>query len=317
MEINRYAPIVAFVYNRPDKARRMIESLAGNKYAKDSDIYIYSDGPKNENAMEGVEKTRKYIDSVSDAGRFLSVTVIKAEKNKGLATSIISGVSEVMEKYGRAIVVEDDLILSSAFLEYMNACLNHYAKDRKIWSVSGYTPFLRSAKKYKKSVYLNYRASSWGWGTWKDRWDTVDWNVSDYDSFKYNPLANIRFCLGGNDQPSMLRAQMKGKLDSWAIRWCYAQSRQGMYSIAPTYTLVKNAGFDGSGTNSKRDDEKKLGVSVLEGQNKKWIYDDLKPEFPMLFDFYRAYHLSLYIRLRDKLRETIKKLNEYYRNDVM
>ena len=307
MEKKGYAPVVAFVYNRPDKAKKMMESLAGNKYAKDSDLFIYSDGPKNENARDGVEKTREYIDSVKETGHFLSVTIIKAEKNKGLAASVISGVGEVMDRYGRAIVVEDDLILSPGFLAYMNTCLDYYSEDKRIWSVSGYTPMLRSAKRYEKDVYLNYRASSWGWGTWKDRWDMVDWNVSDYDSFKYNPVANIRFCLGGNDQPSMLRTQMKGKLDSWAIRWCYAQSRRGMYSIAPTHTLVENSGLDGSGTNSRKGDKKKLGGCIEEEHGRSWTYDDLKPEPSLLFMFYRAYHLSIYIRIRDKIQEIMHK----------
>ena len=308
MTESRYAPITAFVYNRPDKARKMLESLGKCDLAGESDLFIHSDGPRNQKAEKGVRETREYLDKILPRESFKSVTVIKAEKNKGLAASIISGVTDVLDKYGRVIVVEDDLVFSEQFLNYMNTCLDWYGRDRRIWSVSGYTPDLKSAGAYDKGVYLSYRGSSWGWGTWKDRWDMVDWKVSDYASFRFNPIENIRFCFGGNDQPSMLRAQMKGKLDSWAIRWCYCQSRNRMYSVVPRYTLVSNEGLDGSGCNSKAEDMKKLGTGLGERTGNDWCHDDLKVSYRMAFDFYRKYHLSLWVRIRDKYRSIIKEI---------
>ena len=307
MTENKYAPITAFVYSRADKAEKMLESLGKCELAGESDLIIYSDGARDKKAEKGVEETRKYVDEKLPRKSFRSVTIIKAERNKGLAASIISGVTDVLNKYGRVIVVEDDLVFSRQFLVYMNRCLEHYGNDKRIWSISGYTPRLKAAETYDKGVYLSYRGSSWGWGTWKDRWDMVDWSVSDYNSFRLNPIENIRFCYGGNDQPSMLRAQIKGKLDSWAIRWCYCQSRNRMYSVVPRLTLVSNEGFDGSGTNSKKEDSDKLGNSPAASNRDEWCYDDLKVSHRMAFDFYRKYHLSIWVRIRDKYRVVTRK----------
>ncbi|MCR5233016.1 MAG: glycosyltransferase [Lachnospiraceae bacterium] len=315
MADNVCAPIVAFVYNRPDKAGAMLESLAANEQAGDSELFIYSDGAKNDKAKEGVEETRRYVDSIKEKKLFRNVTIIKSEKNKGLAVSVIEGVTDIINRYGRVIVVEDDLLLSKHFLTYMNKCLDFYETDRRIWSISGYTPDLYAADTYDKSVYLNYRGSSWGWATWRDRWEMVDWSVGDYDRFRFDPVANIRFCFGGNDLPSMLRAQMKGHIDSWAVRWCYSQSRHNMYSIAPTVSLVSNNGLDGSGTNSKTEDRLKYGNISLDGDNtigngkkNEWCYEALQPDRRMLFAFYRKHHLSIYVRIRDKIRQLRNKL---------
>lgn len=298
-----YAPIVAFVYNRPDKTKRMIESLAGCRLAKESELIIYSDGPKNEAASGPVNETREYIDTVSSLGYFKEVSVYKSDINRGLADSVISGITEVLDKYGRVITVEDDLLFSKDFLVYMNSCLDHYGKDTRIWSISGYTPDLNKGS-YNKDVYLGYRGSSWGWGTWKDRWETVDWKVSDYGLFKYDIIGNIRFCRGGNDLPSMLRAQMKGRINSWAVRWCYTQSKKGMFTVFPVVSHVANNGLDGTGTHSKQEDTSRYATGLADSMDAEYCYNDLKPDRHMVREFYKKYHLSLWIRIRDKLRKT-------------
>ncbi len=303
MNENNCAPIVAFVYSRPDKARKMFGSLKRCQLAKESDLYIFSDGPKDARAEIGVKETREYLDELSSDKSFKSITIVKADHNKGLAASVISGVTEVIEKYDRVIAVEDDLIFSELFLVYMNKCLDFYRDDERIWSISGYTPKLKTADEYDKDIYLNYRASSWGWGTWKDRWQMVDWDVKDYASFRFNLPANMYFCRGGNDLPSMLRAQMKGKIDSWAVRWCYSQSRHHMYSVAPRVSLVSNEGLDGSGTNSKPEDTNKLGNEELDINGAQWCYPHPITDRRMIRDFYRKYHINVWIRISDKVRE--------------
>ncbi len=302
-----YAPIVIFLYCRPDKTASLFDSLIKDPLANESEVFVFSDAPKNEKAREGVDKVREYLDDPKLAGHFRSFTVNKAETNRGLAASVIDGVGDIMDRYGRAIVLEDDLTVSPAFLQYMNNCLDYYGNDKRIFSISGYSPFLKSSKGYDKNVYLNYRASSWGWATWKDRWDMVDWSVSDYASFKYDLKANRTFARGGNDLPSMLRAQMKGKIDSWAVRFCYCQSRNDMLSIAPIRSLVSNTGFDGSGTNCASGDESGFGRTETDSKVREWCYDDLKINPALVSDFYGYYHLSIPVRLRDKVRELFKK----------
>ncbi|KUP22642.1 glycosyltransferase [Paenibacillus sp. DMB5] len=244
------APVLIFVYARPDHTMQTIESLAMNFMAKDTNIYIFSDAPKNETVSKRVEEVRSYIDKLKTRGLFKSVKLIKTDINKGLANSIISGVSELIERYGKVIVLEDDLVTSPDFLNYMNDALNFYEKDKKIWSISGYTFKMSIPADYKSSVYLSYRGSSWGWGTWSDRWNKIDWNVNDYDEFKGNKNLRKKFNRGGRDMSEMLDSQMKGEIDSWAIRWCYSQSKLNMYTIYPTTSRVRNIGLDGSGTHS-------------------------------------------------------------------
>ncbi|CKH53353.1 glycosyltransferase [Bacillus cereus] len=244
------APVVIFVYARPDHTKKTIESLAQNYLANETNVYIYSDAPKNEKAVENVRLVREYINSIAQRNLFKSVEIINAESNKGLANSVISGVTEITERYGKAIVVEDDLISSKDFLKYMNDALNYYEEDNEIWSISGYTFDIDVPKGYKSDVYLSYRGCSWGWATWKDRWRKVDWDVLDYASFKNNKELRKKLNRGGLDMSNMLDLQMRGEIDSWAIRWCYAQSKLDMLTIYPIISRIENIGLDGSGTHS-------------------------------------------------------------------
>lgn len=243
-------PVIIFVYNRPEHTKKTIEALAENNLAKETKIFIFSDAAKNEKAIKNVEATRNFIESVSEKKLFKSVEIIKAPKNKGLANSVITGVTEVIEKFGEVIVLEDDLISSKDFLLYMNRALEYYKNNKSIWSISGYNIPIAIPSDYNHDVYLSYRGCSWGWATWQDRWNQVDWIVKDYDKFKKNKEQRKKFNLGGRDMANMLDSQMEGKIDSWAIRWCYSQSKIDMYTVYPVKSRIKNIGLDGSGTHS-------------------------------------------------------------------
>ena len=244
------APIVIFTYARPEHTKNMIETLAKNNLAKKSEVFIFSDNAKKEIYKENVEKVRKYINTIPNKGMFKNVTIIEAEKNKGLANSVIEGVTKIINRYGKVIVLEDDLVVSTTFLDYMNDALEFYSTDNRIWSISGYNLPIEIPKKYKHEIYLSYRGCSWGWATWKDRWNNVDWKVVDYNKFKHSVSRRKKINRGGNDMAQMLDCQMKGKCDSWAIRWCYEQSKKDMLTIYPVKSLVTNQGLDGSGTHS-------------------------------------------------------------------
>ena len=132
----------------------------------------------------------------------------------------------------------------------MNNALDFYNKDEKIWSISGYNLPIEIPKDYEYDIYLGYRGCSWGWATWKDRWNTVDWEVKDYKKFKHSYRKRKIINRGGPDMAQMLDAQMKGLCDSWAIRWCYEQSKQNKYTVYPVKSLIQNCGLDGTGTHS-------------------------------------------------------------------
>lgn len=241
------APVVIFVYNRPEHTQRTLEALAQNYLADKTQVYIYSDGAKNEDGVEKVNLVREYIDTLIERNLFQSVKIIKAESNKGLANSVINGVSEVIEKYGKAIVVEDDIVTSPDFLQYMNDALDYYQNNNKIWSISGYTFNVDIPEDYQSEVYLSYRGCSWGWATWKDRWEKVDWNVCDYNQFKVNKKLRDKFNRGGRDLTYLLDLQMHGIIDSWAIRCVYSQWKHDMLTVYPVVSRIKNIGFDGTG----------------------------------------------------------------------
>lgn len=244
------APVVIFLYARPEHTKQTIESLAKNSLADETEVYIYSDAAKNEKAQLQVERVREYIDTLEQRNLFKSLNIIKADANKGLAKSVISGVTEIIEQYGKVIVVEDDLVSAPDFLQYMNEALEFYEEDNNIWSICGYTFKMNIPADYKHNIYLSYRGGSWGWATWRDRWEKVDWEVADYQLFKKDKKLRSRFNRGGRDMANMLDNQMQGNIDSWAIRWCYAQSKLDMLTVYPIVSRIKNIGLDGTGTHS-------------------------------------------------------------------
>ena len=147
------APVVLFVYNRLDHTMNVIESLANNLLAKETDLYVFSDAAKTEKGLDVVNAVREYIRKTDWRENFQKVTIVEAKQNKGLAKSIIGGVTEILEKYGKVIVVEDDLVLSPYFLQYMNGALDYYKDVEDVWSISGYSFPMKSLKNYPHDVF--------------------------------------------------------------------------------------------------------------------------------------------------------------------
>ncbi|WP_430973487.1 glycosyltransferase [Sunxiuqinia rutila] len=243
------APICLFTYNRPAELKQTIDALKRNYLASESELYIFSDGAKDQQSDEKVFAVRQYLETVTG---FKSVSVSCAPVNRGLANSIIAGVSKLLAQYGKVIVLEDDLITSPNFLDFMNQALVYYEKNKKIMSISGYTMDLPSLKNRKDDFYLGYRAGSWGWGIWQDRWELVDWEAQSYQSFRWSFLKQFRFMRGGMDMPYMLWKQMTGRLDSWAIRLGYCQFEHDLLTVFPVRSKVKSIGFGEEATNTKK-----------------------------------------------------------------
>jgi glycosyltransferase involved in cell wall biosynthesis len=180
---------------------------------------------------------------------FASVRLVERDRNLGLANSIISGVTEVLDVYDRVIVLEDDLLTSRHFLIYMNSALEKYRDDSHVFSVTGHTfPHMPVPADYPYDTYPGYRCSSWSWGTWPNRWRLIDWEMKYFDQFKQDTAAQEKFDRGGCDMTTLLKLQHAGKIDSWAIRFCYAHHANDMCCIYPIKTLVRNIGLDNSGT---------------------------------------------------------------------
>lgn len=242
------APVALFVYKRPEHTKATLAALARNTLAPQTNLFVFSDGPKNHIDHEAVELVRKLA---RDFAGFSSVTVIERQENLGLAQSIITGVTELMEKFESIIVLEDDLVTSKYFLAYMNESLDHYRQDPFAFSVTGHTfseKYLHIPRSYPYDTYAGYRCSSWSWGTWRDRWHRVDWEMRYLTDFTQDAEAQENFNRGGADMSASLEMQRNGEIDSWAIRFCYAHYENEMRCIYPIKTLVMNIGLDHSGT---------------------------------------------------------------------
>ncbi|AKD58703.1 glycosyltransferase family protein [Spirosoma radiotolerans] len=247
MENLPLSPIILFAYKRADTLAKTIEALQHNSLAIKSNLYVFVDGPKRPNDVSKVNEVRLLVDNISG---FKSVERYYSEANIGLADSVIRGVSQVLKIYQSVIVLEDDLIPSHNFLDFMNQCLNNYSNNKQIFSISGYSMPFKKPDGYQFDAFTFPRTGSWGWATWADRWQLADWQVSDYNIFKTDKEAQRRFNEGGSDRTRMLRHQQQGTINSWAIRWCYNQFKQGGYTIYPTESKIQNIGFSEDSTHT-------------------------------------------------------------------
>jgi len=241
------APIVLFVYNRPEHTRKTVEALAANPLAKESRLYIFSDAPKNRKSEQKVEEVRDYIHSLKEKAWFENVSIEEAVTNRGLADSIISGVSSVMARDKKAIVLEDDLLSAPDFLQFMNDALDFYEEDESVGSISGYSPLKKMPKHYAHTVWKACRSSSLGWATWDSRWQNIQWKIDDFETFRQDKKARRAFDACGSDRFDRLRRQLEVGANSWSIRFGYWQFRAGKYTIFPALTRIQHIGWDGSG----------------------------------------------------------------------
>lgn len=247
-----HAPVLLLAYNRPKEFGQTIESLANCSNSKEYDLYINIDAPNiflDEDPKKQIE-IMKTIERYKSS--FKSLSVRQHAYHKGLARSVIESVSEIINRYNSIIVIEDDFILSNDCLDFLNDALIYYKNDFKVWSVTAYTPPLKKLNRYKGDAYMTYRPCSWTWGTWADRWNDVDWEVMDYPDLCSDYKKQQAFTRGGYDMPHMLRLQMSGLIDSWAIRWAYAASKKNMMSVYPALNRVWNIGI-GNGTHVEYD----------------------------------------------------------------
>lgn len=238
------APVLLFVYNRPDHVKRTVEALQHNTLAAQSNLYVYSDGARDESQQAAVNEVRQFARTITG---FKSVTIIERPKNWGLARSIIDGVSIRVNEAGKVIVLEDDLITAPYFLQFMNDALDLYENEPRVGHIQG-CDFTQDPS--LPDTFLIKWTGSWGWGTWKRAWKYFN---SDgralLDELERRNLTYTFDFNGKYGYTRMLRRQIEGKNNSWAIRWNASLFLNDMLSLNVGKSLVQNEGFDGSGTN--------------------------------------------------------------------
>jgi hypothetical protein len=283
------APIGLFVYNRPEHARRTVESLRANDLAQQSDLFVFADGAKNESAASAVEAVRKFVRTIDG---FNSVTIIEREQNLGLSKSVISGVTQLCLEFGRAIAVEDDVVTATDFLHFMNCALDRYVEEPRIFSVGAFNLPIAPPRTYPYDAFCSYRFMCWGWGTWKDRWDKADWSVRDFPEFMADRAKQRRFNQGGDDLSWSLARQMEGKIDSWDTIWAYAHSKHDALALLPVVSRAYNIGFDGSGIHCRRAPFRQNALPA-EGGSRYRFPDSAIPEPHFAKQFRQFHHRSI------------------------
>jgi hypothetical protein len=282
-----YAPIAVFAFNRPDHLRRTLTALLHNDFAMQSNVTIFCDGPRTKEEKIKTDAVRTIAHSTTG---FSSVTVIERPLNMGCAASIIDGLRQMFSLYERLIVIEDDILTSPHTLTFLNEGLERYVDDLTVFNISAWSPppsLLSIPSNYLYDVYAIPRFNCWGWASWRNRFQNIDWEISDYTIFKSSPKARKAFNAGGEDMSSMLDAQMEGKIDTWDIRADYARFKKGQVGINPVTSYVTNIGM-GSGTHTtepstKADCDISLAKPVCNFMPTIWIDPMIKKRYKKFF----------------------------------
>ncbi len=240
------APIALFVYNRPTHTKLTIDALANNLYATNSELIVFSDGPKTELDKELVAEVRNFIRTISS---FKSIRMIESAVNKGLARSIIEGVTEVLKSSETIIVLEDDLVTSPYFLQYMNEGLDFYQHEERVISIHAY---MYPVKEELPATFFIRGADCWGWATWKKKWELFEPDGAKLLRELKNKDLTREFDFDGSyPYVRMLKDQIRGRNNSWAIRWYASAFIHEKLTLYPGKSYLQNIGNDASGTHSR------------------------------------------------------------------
>lgn len=301
--MNYFAPVVLFVYNRPEHTKKTLDALAANKYASQTDLIIYSDAAKNLSAEESVRQVRKIFSQY--ATLFANISIVERDINCGLAQNIIEGVTQVVNQYGQVIVLEDDIVTSPSFLEFMNSALTKYKNSGQVWHISGWNYPIDSEE--LSEAFFWRTMNCWGWATWADRWQHFSKDPDQLiQSWSKNSIK--RFNLdGAYNFWSQVTANAQGKLNTWAVFWYATIFKNHGLCLNPVQSYVANIGNDGSGENCGTTDHYQSQLSA----QSVTCWSDTITENPLAVSrikvFYQSITPPLYRRLLAKLKRMLVK----------
>lgn len=295
------APILLFAYNRPRHLQHTVEALAHNPQAQESELFVFSDGARTEDDREDVELVRSYIHTIEG---FKTVHRIERDRNYGLAANIIDGVTDIVNRYGRVIVLEDDLVTAPGFLQFMNDALDTYADEPRVGHIQAYD-FTQNHR--LPETFLIKFTGSWGWATWQRAWQHFNPDGQYLLNELHRRHLTRRFDFNGKyGFTRMLRRQVEGKNNSWAIRWNASLFLQDILSLNVGRSLVQNEGFDGSGTHCGADHlyEARLYKERLRVEKISPVTENL--EARKIFERYYARTNSLWAKGMRRLQSLLK-----------
>jgi GT2 family glycosyltransferase len=293
--VMQLAPIVLFVYNRPEHTRKTIEALKRNPLAAQSELMIFSDGPKRENDWRKVREVREFLTGVSG---FQRISVRESEVNRGLANSIIEGVTSVINEYGRVIVLEDDILTSPYFLTYMNDALEFYAHEEQVMHVSGYM-YPVDPQGLGEAFFCPI-PSPWGWGTWKRAWRFFKKDVEETRR-TFSKAKIYQFNLNGvHNFWEQVQHNWQGKADTWAIFWHLTIFTEKGLCLTPSHSMTQNIGHDGTGVHCLQSREAEAYMTNLSQKAVTNFPDEIVESslaLSRIKDFFPRVHISRFKRL--------------------
>lgn len=263
------APIAVFAYRRTDHLSKTLDALERCAEFSRSPVFVFSDGAKSEAGAADVAAVRALV----RARLRPNMSLVEAPANRGLANSICRAVTDLCDRYGRVIVIEDDLVVSPHALAWLNAGLDRYRDDEHVFQISAHQFDIPDFAGRKDGLFLHL-TTSWGWATWKRAWDRFDPHAEGWEKLKSDRALRQRFDVGGQHYSEMLRRQMEGRLDSWAIRWWWTVFKADGISLFPPRSLVQNIGFDETATHYK------LGRFRRRGPGMQPIAEPMAPLLP-------------------------------------
>lgn len=315
------APIVLFLYNRPNHTKLTLNALAKNVEAIESELFIYCDGLKTGSSEKDADNVQAVRQIANEENRFKKVNVICREQNLGLANSIISGVTDVVNQFGRIIVLEDDIVPSIGFLKYMNEALDLYENEDKVGCIHAWNYDLDSTK-FSDTTFFLRGGDCWGWATWEKSWDLFEKDgknllkkiVDNHLEFSFNRNGSYPFL-------QMLKDQIEMKNDSWAIRWHASLFLQNKFCLHPTRTIVKNIGFDNTGVHCGSDDIIQAPIDFIDLkkiniEESNWFYNSYTEYIKkneVKLNFYQKVKKKLF-RMMPSLMNLLRRfVNKYFK----
>ena len=305
--MDKLSPIVLFAYSRKKILKKTINSLKKNKLAKKSELFIFSDGYKSEKDKLHVDQVRSYLNKIKG---FKKINIIQRKTNLGLAKNIVLGVTEIIKKYNKVIVLEDDIIVSAHFLDFMNLSLKNFENKKRIWHINGWN-YDFNFPKIKKNTFYWRGMHCWGWATWNDRWKNYKRNPKEMiNKWAKNKITKLNYDNSYNFWSQILRNN-SGLINTWAIFWYSSIFENNGLCLSPVTSLTKNIGDDKFSTNnpSFENSIKKIPNKFYKKGKLNFDFFEILEENKIMFNTIKK-NLSLKLSLRNKLNNFLGNLIE-------
>lgn len=301
------APIALFAFKRPYHFKKCLDSLVNCPLFRDSRLYIFIDGPRGPHDVEGVARVLDLAERIEHPDKH----IVARSTNMGLARSISSEVTKIVDRYGTVIVIEDDLVLHPSSLAWFNAGLEAYRDLPEVMQVGAYQYSIPEFEGRDYGTFQNF-ITTWGWATWKRAWDAYDPQTIGWQQVLADKDELARFNMDGNyPYDTMLRKLHRGEIDSWGIRWYYSVFKKGGLSLMPPMTLVQNEGFDADATHNSLGNLKNL----VSGRRPAMWTGEGRPKLPLGTSVVPAERSAFHRGLRrtnalrnDRIKKVLSKL---------